>query len=254
MLTYLWQVTASNGQVIPNSTAAVKTFTPTDNGSYEVRLQVSDGQGGHDLLVFTITVNNIAPQVALGPNVTGQEGATLELTAQVTDIASDTFTYAWLVTDSGGHAVATSNEATFQFLVPDGGPGISYNVRLTVTDDDSGQGTDTLIVVATNAVPVVNLGPDSTGTEGTAIVLNGTEFVTDVAADKAKATYLWTVVSDNGQTIPAGHTAAFTFTPDDEGTYTVTLQVDDGDGGVHSDQRTIVVANVPPAPIRRPRA
>src|SRR5205085_4017566 len=44
----------------------------------------------------------------------------------------------------------------------------------------------------------------------------------------------------------AGTHAAFAFTPDDDGTYAVSLTVTDKDGGVSEDAETITVVNVAP--------
>src|SRR5207248_9274955 len=46
--------------------------------------------------------------------------------------------------------------------------------------------------------------------------------------------------------LAAGSDNAFSFTPDDNGSYVVTLTVTDDDGGVGSDTATISVANVAP--------
>jgi PKD repeat protein len=46
--------------------------------------------------------------------------------------------------------------------------------------------------------------------------------------------------------ISNSHGASFNFTPDDNGTYVVSLTVTDDDGGVGTDTETITVTNVNP--------
>jgi len=88
-------------------------------------------------------------------------------------------------------------------------------------------------------------GAPATSPEGTAITLGST--VTDPsAADTAAGfTRSWSVTK-NGNPFASGSGASFSFTPDDNGTYVVTLSATDKDGGVGTDSKTINVTNVAP--------
>src|SRR5262249_41623182 len=57
----------------------------------------------------------------------------------------------------------------------------------------------------------------------------------------------WSVVGQGTQ-VATGTGADFTSTPDDNGTYVVTLTATDKDRGVATDTRTITVTNVSPPP------
>jgi len=82
-----------------------------------------------------------------------------------------------------------------------------------------------------------------TGQEGKPVALTA---VTNAVAP----TYQWSVVKNGGNTAYAtGTTANFTFTPDDNGSFAVTLTVTDGNpalNDVATDSRTFVIANVAP--------
>ena len=60
-------------------------------------------------------------------------------------------------------------------------------------------------------------------------------------------TYSWTVIKD-GNPFASGTAADFSFTPDDEGTYVVSLQAADDEGTVgRATSQTIIGVNVPPS-------
>ena len=96
----------------------------------------------------------------------------------------------------------------------------SYTATFTVTDDDGGETSDTVAVTVNNVAPQnVNAGADQTVSEGTPVNLSGS-FTDPGSAD----THLqsWSVSASNGQVIPSGSGASFSFVPHDNGTYTVT--------------------------------
>jgi Ca2+-binding RTX toxin-like protein len=77
--------------------------------------------------------------------------------------------------------------------------------------------------------------------EGTAVSLTAT-------TNAADPSYEWTVTRD-GDEVATGTTADFSFTPDDDGSYVVSLEVTDGDeaaGDVATDSETLTVDNVAP--------
>ncbi len=84
-----------------------------------------------------------------------------------------------------------------------------------------------------------------TRTEGTAITLHSR--VVDPGTLDAFA-YGWSVTKDGMPYEPGTPTnqPTFTFTPDDDGTYTVLLTVVDNDGGVGTATVDVLVSNVPP--------
>src|SRR5262249_20257909 len=82
-----------------------------------------------------------------------------------------------------------------------------------------------------------------TGQEGTSVALTA-------VTNATSPTYQWTVVKNGGTTpFATGTTANFTFTPDDNGSFAVTLIVTNGAPSLNDvarDTQTFVIANVPP--------
>src|SRR5207249_8982718 len=96
--------------------------------------------------------------------------------------------------------------------------------------------SDTMTVTVNNVDPTANAGADQIVNEGDLVTLTGT-FTDPGTADTQ--THLWHVVASNGQIIADGHSGTFSFTPNDNGTYTATYTVTDDDGGTE-DRKSVV--------------
>ena len=93
-LTYAWNV-YKNGNTTPFATdSGINhtgfSFTPDDNGSYQIVLTVTDDEGSSSLASQTISVANVPPTLALAGNSSVNEGATYTLTLTGSDPADDT--------------------------------------------------------------------------------------------------------------------------------------------------------------------
>ena len=150
--TYLWQVSADNGQVIADGTGQTFGFTPHDNGIYTVTFTVTDDDGGATSDTVTITVDNVAPQnVDAGEDDTVDEGDAVNLSGTYTDPGSaDSHTYLWQVSADNGQVIADGTGQTFGFTPHDNG---IYTVTFTVTDDDGGATSDTVTITVDNVAP-----------------------------------------------------------------------------------------------------
>ena len=212
-----------------------------DNGTYTATVVLTDNFGVTATGSSTVIVNNVAPTVSAGGNRTVNEGGTVTLTGTISDPGTlDTFTYNWHVVSSNGQAVSDGTAQNFSFTPLDNG---TYTVTYTVTDKDGGVGTDTVVITVHNVAPTVSAGGNQTVNEGSAVTLTGT--VNDPGILDT-FTYDWHVVSSNGQVVGDGTAQNFSFTPLDNGTYTVTYTVTDKDGGVGTDTAVITVHNVAP--------
>jgi hypothetical protein len=238
--TYAWSVT-KNGAAYKSGTASTFTFTPIDNGTYVVSLLVTDKDGATASDSETVAVTNVSPTPTINtPPATSPEGTLISLTGSAVDPGTvDTLTYAWGVTKNG-QAYTTGSGTTFNFTPNDNA---TYVVTLTVTDKDGGVASTSKTIAGTNVAPTPSIaGAPASSAEGTAISLTGS------AIDPGtldSITYAWRVTK-NGAAYTTGAGAAFTFTPNDNGSYVVTLTATDKDGGAASTSRTITATNVAP--------
>ncbi|MCA9259884.1 MAG: hypothetical protein KDA61_11820, partial [Planctomycetales bacterium] len=173
-----WGDGSSSAATIDQST---RTFTashtyadddPSSTGSdvYAVTLSLTDDDLGSATASTTVSVDNVAPIVDAGADQTVSEavaGTPTELTvvllnANFTDVGQlDTHS---AVIDWGDGVVepgvvaqgAGSGSVTGSHQYADSG---EYVVSVTVTDDDGGAHTDTLVVSVLNAAPTVEIAP-----------------------------------------------------------------------------------------------
>src|SRR5204863_217550 len=107
---------------------------------------------------------------------------------------------------------------------------------------------DSKTVTVTNVAPTVAItGAPATGPEGATISLGSNVSDPSSADTTAGFSIAWSVTRD-GSPFASGSAASFSFTPDDGGSYVVTLTATDKDGGQGSDSRTIAVPDVNHAP------
>ena len=122
---------------------ATGTLTPNhtylDNDEYTVTLTVTDTEGdaGQDWL--TVKVQNVPPVVYAGPDQSAEPGEILTFSGVYTDTEADTLTIRWDLSDG----TVIHDLDTFDYAF--GATG-DYTVTLTVTDDDTGVGSDYAIV------------------------------------------------------------------------------------------------------------
>jgi hypothetical protein len=151
--TYVWSVKKDGVTYGSGGTSANFSFTPDDNGSYEVKLTVTDDDGGTGTDTESITVTNVDPTATINgaPASSSPEGTAISLTSAVTDPGTaDTHTYVWSVKKDGVTYGSGGTSANFSFTPDDNG---AYEVRLTVTDDDGGSGSDSETITVTNVAP-----------------------------------------------------------------------------------------------------
>jgi uncharacterized delta-60 repeat protein len=242
-------VTISGGGFSTSRTFADDDPTGTLADVFTVQITISDDDGGSDSATSpTLTVNNLDAVANAGDDQTVNEGDLVTLVGAFTDVGlDDSHQQQWSVVASNGQVIAPliipdggdSNGAggsSFSFTPNDNGV---YTVTYTVTDDDGGVTSDTLVVTVANVAPAVIAGDDQAADEGSTVSFLGS--FTDAGSGDTHTT-LW----DFGD----GATADGTLTPNhvyaDNGVYMVTFTVTDDDGGVTSDTLVVIVANVAP--------
>ncbi len=110
-------------------------FTPSDNGTYEVRLTVSDSQGLTSTFVMPVIVSNAAPSVRLDTIYDSSRPNLIQFNAIASDPGIDDIAdlrYAWSI-DGGQTYTPASNSPTFETSLANLG-----RVSVLILDGDSG--------------------------------------------------------------------------------------------------------------------
>ncbi len=194
--------------------------------------------------------NNHAPTASAGGPYTIGEGGSLVLDASLStdsDEAGDTLTYEWDFDDDGHYDDAVGVNPIFSAIDLDGFPGAAIPVRLRVTDSAGATSVSTATITITNANPVPSIvSISSPRVEGRSITVVGS--ATDPAGSNDTLAYDWKVYKDGSSTAFAmgGNSPSFSFTPVDNGSYTIVLSVSDEDGGTATDTAIITVINAAP--------
>jgi chitodextrinase len=108
-------------------------------GNYTVTLTVTDNRATTDTDTATVSASNRAPTANAGPDKSGTAGVALSFASTGSSDPDGTITtYSWTFGDGGTAAGANPNHA---YATPG-----TYIARLTVTDDDGAQSSDTATV------------------------------------------------------------------------------------------------------------
>ncbi|TPW17945.1 MAG: PDK repeat-containing protein, partial [bacterium] len=217
-----------------------------DNGAYTVTVTVADDDGGISARSFTATVSNVSPSLAALADQNAAEGLPVSLQgATFTDSGIlDTHTASVDWGDGTTEAAVVSSKAVLaQHAYGDNG---AYTVLVTVTDDDGGTSARSFTATVSNAAPSLAALADQTAEEGSLVGLQGATFVDPGSLDTHTATVDWgdgtaeaAVVSSKA--VLAQHAYG------DNAAYTVTVTVDDDDGGTSAQSFTATVGNVAPS-------
>mgnify|MGYP002630635370 CR=1 FL=1 len=198
-----------------------------DNGTFTATLSVDDGTDtGTDSA--TITVNNVAPTVDAGGNATIDEGSRYTFEGTYTDPGTDdVLTVLW----DFGNGVE-SDEGTYTY-----GDQGTYQVSLTVTDDDGGSDTDTITATILNVAPTFLSNPPLFAPRGR------TYSYTIEYFEPGDDTVSYELVTGPDGMELDGRTVTYTPDPDEEEveTYTVSLRIYDEDGGENTQTYTLTV-------------
>ncbi|HEX3255750.1 MAG TPA: Ig-like domain-containing protein [Gaiellaceae bacterium] len=237
-----------------------------DNGTVTVKGQVRDDDGGESAIYSAdVTVNNVAPTVALVGAASADEGDTKSYTYSWTDPGTaDTFPAGGNSVTCGTHGTSSdevfdpsSRTGSFKCHWTDDSGAGTADVSASVTDDDDGVGSDTIHVSVANVAPKVNLtGPDSVN-EGDQETYHYT--TTDPGEDDVVSFVSgYPTCGDYGELVGTPAIGDGTFDckfPDGPRTTDVKVKVQDDDGGVsvadteHVEIISVAIANVAPTAI-----
>ena len=228
------------------------TISCTQNGTYEVKLTVTDNLGATDDDVASLTVSNTAPTANVGgPYGAVPEGSSLALSGSGNDTDGSIagYLWSWQVGSADPGAACTivnpTSATTASISCNDDG---TFQVKLTVTDDDGQTGEATVNITVTNAAPSVQATGGS-GDEGSAINISAS--FTDAGTNDTHPTKVWSYTLGAGAagTCSFGSSSALstTITCTDNGTFNIKYSVTDDDGSTGEGTATVTVANVAPS-------
>ena len=243
-LTFSWSLTTApenSGAALSDPNGVNPTFDIDRPGTYVAQLIVNDGTVNSAADTVSITTLNSAPLADAGPDQTAIVGDTVTLDASgSSDADGDSLTFSWaLTTVPEGSVAALSDPGGVNPAFDVDQPGV-YVAQLIVNDGTVNSTADTVTITAAgiNTAPVADAGVDQDVVTGLAVMLDGGGS-TDPDGDPV--TYFWEL-----QVRPSGSSYAFTstavnpvFTPDVDGSYTISLVVNDGT--VDSPVDTVVV-------------
>jgi DNA/RNA endonuclease G (NUC1) len=153
-LTYEWSF--GDGA---EGTGASPTHTYADNGTYQVRVIVTDPYGAADSATTTVTVMNVAPQVAAFAGASLLQGETYTAAGSFGDPGADEWTATVDYGDGAGAQPLALSGNGFTLSHGYAAAG-TYTVTVRVTDDEGAEGVRTATVTVRSPAQAV------TGLEG----------------------------------------------------------------------------------------
>jgi hypothetical protein len=223
---------------------------------------LTDSRFGADFAFQTWVIGgasvNHAPVVAAdNSTVTVNEGTASANTGSFSDPDSDTVA----ITASAGTVTQTGTSAgSWSWTQPASDEPSSQAVTIKADDGHGLTATANFTATTTGVAPTVSISRAASGLsatalstsasfsspEGTAVSLNGSASSPSAEDTAAGFIYSWTVTKD-GSAFGTGSAAAFSFTPNDEGTYVATLLAKDDGAMTGTTSVTITGANVAPS-------
>lgn len=224
------------------------TLTPQhtylDNYDYMVRLRVRDNDGGVAEASLLAQIKNLPPVVEAGADQISDEGKVVNFKGNAADPGeADELNYAWDLNYDGLNFNTDAVGETASTTYPDGPQVIIAALR--VTDKDGAQTVDTVKTAVKNVPPVI-AGVTNNGPVGEGLPLALTVQANDVADDRLTYAFDW---NDDGkfEVIDRVNTASKVWV--NQGDFSVTIRVDDGDGGEVFATTTVSAFNRPPVAV-----
>ncbi len=230
-LTYSWSF--GDGGV---ATGATVTHTYAQNGSYAVRVIVTDARGLADTASTTATIANVPPTFAPATGATIYSGDTYSGSGSFTDPGSDAFTATVNYGDDMTVSALPLDGRSFALSHRYTNPG-TFTITVMVSDGTESVTQERTITVLSSK-PVAALNGPYTAAEGTAIAMSA---AASTDPDGEALTFAWTF-GDGGT--GTGATVSHTYLQN--GIYTVRVIVTDARGLADTASTTATITNVAP--------
>ncbi|MFO8009481.1 MAG: PKD domain-containing protein [Dehalococcoidia bacterium] len=214
-----------------STSGEVVTHEYVQSGTFTVNLTVTDDDGGYGTASGTINVVSLGPEADFNWEPEPQsEGSPVQFTDASEPGGSEIIAWDW---DFGGAGTSSARNPEFTFM-DDG----QYDVCLTVTDSAGLSGSKCQTVTITDMAPTAGFSwePEPQD-EGSPVQF------TDTSTSPADEIVGWSW-DFAGLGTSTEQNPGFTFIED--GSYGVSLAVEDDDGSVSSAGGTVTVTNVPP--------
>ena len=222
-------------------------FADNFTGTIALRVTDSHGLSSMDLASAVITNANPTPSI-VSISTTLVEGTQIDVTGSATDPAGSndmlTFTYAVFKNGSATAfaSVSDTDLTAFSFTPDENG---SYQILLTVSDEDGGEGTTTANIIVTDddeIPPVIILG----GSIGNETDDQSQSFSWSISDASGLASSEVSMTRNGGGMyggiLPSG---SFNFDAYGPGTYVITVTATDADNDRGGDSLTTIVTRTP---------
>lgn len=236
-LDYAWDtpdgLLDDDGSATPLFTAAGVDGPQTVEIDLAVEADCSSGEE-EDSDTATVEVANADPEIsALVVQEAATEGESVALSVRYTDAeVADTHTISW---DLGDDTSDVSSSIS-HFWADDG----VFTISVTVTDDDTGEATDSTKITIENAPPTLEGEPDTEVVEGEQYL-----FAPGVSDPGLEDTHDWSGSFPEGVELdPSTGALSWWTTWADAGEHAFTLTVEDDDGGVDSLKWSVTVVTL----------
>lgn len=246
-ISFSWAILSQPGNAnLSNSTSAQPTFTPDQAGAYLVQLIVSDGvlASSPDTVTINVEQPNTKPVADAGVDQTAEVGDLVSLDgSRSSDADNDPLSYLWSIASQptgSGVILSDPNNVNPSFVGDKTG---EYVFQLVVNDgtEDSDRDSVTVTVTKTNGQPIANAGIDQNGLPGDNFTLDGS-MSSDPDGDSLS--YQWQIVQSPQQsqaTIVNADAETASIETDVEGTYVISLVVNDGEIDSDADSTIVTV-------------
>lgn len=211
-----------------------------DTGEYNIIMKVKDDNDVEDITSRKINIENFKPIADAGEDITAFEGELIYFSASETnDTESDlkTMKYLW---DFGDGITKNGINQTHSFQAYYNTQ--TFEVKLTVTDDDDERDSDRITVTILNSPPRVTVEPEKSGFEDEPLSLSG--FGNDTENDVNRLMYKWDF--DDGEITNWLNNPIVTHTYIQVGIYHPKLFAKDPKDTVSSKELNVTISNIPP--------
>jgi PKD repeat protein len=243
IVNYEWDLNYDGRVFIVRATGqTASTGYPDGPAAVTIALRVTDDRGASHIATAQVTVVNVAPAVEAGGPYAGEVGSLISMAGTAIDpgfVDQTGLSYRW---DLGDGAQGSGPIVGHSYQQAG-----SYTVKLTVTDRDGAQATDTATVQVRegNQPPAAVISGPTSGLVGETLSLSGAG---STDSDGRIVRYAW----DLGDGTSGGGVNV-THVYGEAGRYTVTLTVTDGGGLDDSAAQTVridePVTNQPPTAV-----